>query len=434
MFDIVSVILGIIIIVFTNLYIWSKLLKQKIDFKSPRTYILIFMLSNFMILNYYYINQFLKVVSITLIMMIFCKFIFKVSINKAIVVPLISQFIIMISELLFLLLVLFVLDFDMNQMVNNYFGSLVSNLLISFFAIILINFKMGHKLYNLLLKVTSKINKYELIIFPIILVISVNLVETSIYYRVNMFWLIVINTSLIIIYSVIIFKMANARNDYLTIADKYNISKDSLSEYQTVINRYRIDNHENKSQLKRLRNKINKDNKEALEYIDMILDTRIKENERVLNKTKVIPESDLKVLIDSKIMTMEEKKIKNTLHVDNYIKTIDFIEMDNLLMEDICKIVGVYLDNAIEAVENLKKHEIQIDLYQLDSFLCISVVNNCENKVDLERIYDTGYTTKTEGHGYGLALVNEIIESNSKLSKETHYSDGTFRQVLKIKM
>ena len=58
--------------------------------------------------------------------------------------------------------------------------------------------------------------------------------------------------------------------------------------------------------------------------------------------------------------------IKNERKVLNkQIKTTDFIEMDNNLVEDICKIVGVYLDNAIEAVENLNMSINKGEIYEI---------------------------------------------------------------------
>ena len=429
-----SNIFGSSVITIVNIYIWSKLLNQKLNLKVPKTYFLILSLIFSMIINYYYTNQFIRILSITLLMMIICKFIFDISISKAMILPIVSQFIIMISEFIFAIFIIFFKNISSEQFVNDYFTDFLTNLIIAFNAFVLIHFKFGFKVFNFLDKSILTLKKYEVFAFIIILVISVNFLEARIYYNMNLTLLLIINTLLIVIYSWIIFKIVNAKVENLTISEKYNRSKNSLTEYQSVVSRYRIDNHENKSQLKRLRNKIDKENKEAIEYIDMILDTRIKNNEKILNKTKIIPDSDLKVLIDSKIITMEEKNIKNRLHVDKEVKTIDLIEMDPLLMEDICKIVGVYLDNAIEAVETLDKKEIQLDLYKLDDFLCISVVNNYEGEIELDKLYDVGYTTKDNGHGYGLPLVAEIVDNNKNLSKETHVNEEIFRQVLKIKM
>ncbi len=434
MLDIIDYIAGCAFISLVHLYIWSKLLDKKLNFKNVWTYFGIMIFVVFVILNYMYINQAFKVLTITLIMMVFCKLLYKVDVNKAILAPILSQMILFFGELIYAFIILIIVNPSTQEIIDDFFATFMTNIFIGGISIFLSKIFLFKKLFQFLVKVTKRLKKYELMILMIILILSFNLIFMSIYYKLDIKYLLILNLVLMFIYGTIIIKMANTKNEYLTISEKYNRSKNSLTEYQSVVSRYRIDNHENKSQLKRLRNKIDKENKEAIEYIDMILDTRIKNNEKILNKTKIIPDSDLKVLIDSKIMTMEEKNINNKLHVDKEVKTIDLIEIDQLLMEDICKIAGVYLDNAIEAVETLDKKEIQLDLYKLDDFLCISVVNNYEGEIELDKLYDVGYTTKDNGHGYGLPLVAEIVDNNKNLSKETHVNEEIFRQVLKIKM
>ena len=45
------------------------------------------------------------------------------------------------------------------------------------------------------------------------------------------------------------------------------------------------------------------------------------------------------------------------------------------------------------------------------------------------------YTTKGDGHGYGLTLVNKILsEETGKLENEKSINRDTFTQTLKIKM
>ena len=51
-----------------------------------------------------------------------------------------------------------------------------------------------------------------------------------------------------------------------------------------------------------------------------------------------------------------------------------------------------------------------------------------------EKMDNPGYTTKENGHGYGLSLAREIIESNDRLSSEREIKDNIFKQILKIKM
>ena len=429
-----SNILGASVITLVNIYIWSKLLNIEMNFKSFKNCLLILVLMIFMILNYYYTNEFFKILSITLIMTIVCKLIFNINIKEAIITTIVSQFIIMISEFIFAGIVTLMTSVSGEDFVNSYFKNLMSNLVISLNAFMLIQFKFGKKLFHFLNKIIVLIKKYDMAILMLILIISVNFLEARIYYKIDLIWILIINTLLIIIYSFIIVKIVKTKNDYLMVFNKYNVSANSLKEYQDIVNKYRIDNHENENQLRILKNKIEFNNESAVEYINMILKTRIKDNKKILNKANVIPESDLKLLIYSKMMTMDQKNIKCFLRFDKEIKTADLIELGNDLINDICKIIGVYLDNAIEAVEELNEKEIKIELYKDNNDLFISISNNFIGQVDLNKINTPGYTTKSDGHGFGLSLVEKILCKNKKLSNQLHVNENVFKQVLKIQI
>ena len=106
--------------------------------------------------------------------------------------------------------------------------------------------------------------------------------------------------------------------------------------------------------------------------------------------------------------------------------------MDSMLIEDICKILGVYLDNAIEATENILDKEIIISLYKDKGSIVIEISNTFLGEVDLNKINNIGYTTKVGNHGYGLPLCNEIINKNEKLNGKTIVNTNVFKQSLVI--
>ena len=66
--------------------------------------------------------------------------------------------------------------------------------------------------------------------------------------------------------------------------------------------------------------------------------------------------------------------------------------------------------------------------------MVICVANPFVGSVDLEVINQYGFTTKEDGHGFGLPLVKTIIKENDNLSSETEIIDNIFMQKLKIKM
>lgn len=433
MFEIiVNTIIGIIMTII-HVYIWTVVLNKKINFKKIKTYFLLTFMTFLIVFNYIYINKYLRIAFITFAFMLFCKFLFKVSSNKAILAPIVSQIVIAFSEFLFALIFLTIIDIDGYKIFNTYVGTLFPNVMIALIAFAITKTGLIKKTYLWLLKITSKTKKYDLLIFIFILIITINLIQVNIYYKVDLRILIVINIGLMITYALIILKLTNVKNDYLIISSKYSTSIKSLRENESVIERYRIDNHENKNQLMTLKGKINKDNNEAIKYIDMILDTRIKENTKILKSVNVIPEGGLRGLIYSKMLLMESEGIKCNLYVDKIIKTLDIIELGDRMLDDICKVLGVYLDNAIEASYDIDDKIILINLYKENDFINVSIMNNFKGEIDFNKINIAKYTTKGKGKGYGLTLVDKILENNNKLSKQTLINNGTFKQVLKIK-
>ena len=73
-------------------------------------------------------------------------------------------------------------------------------------------------------------------------------------------------------------------------------------------------------------------------------------------------------------------------------------------------------------------------MYLEKEYLVFEILNNYEGKIELEKLEQTGYTTKGQGHGYGLSLTRKIIDNNKKLKNEKRLSKETFTQILKIKM
>ena len=181
--------------------------------------------------------------------------------------------------------------------------------------------------------------------------------------------------------------------------------------------------------------KDNNDKDTVVKYIDKLVDNKIKDNDKIMKKTAKIPKGGLKATIYSKLCLMDKLKIKYNLNISREIRTTDLINLDEDLVLKICKILGVFLDNAIETVKELKKKEVSIEMYTIDNDLCIDITNIFKGKLEIEKLSDAKYTTKGEGHGYGLTLVNKILkEETERLENEKSINRDTFTQTLKIKM
>lgn len=427
-------IIGALINSFAYIFIWSRLLNKKINFKSYKYYVVQVLFAFLMLLNFLFINTIFRVLVIVVIMTIFCYFLFKCNYRISFITSIFSQLTMMISELIFAILAVVVLKIDSNFIVSNLVGKLIANTFISIIAIMACNIKIIQNLYNKIVSSITeiKINSFVIIILATIITINFNFL--SVYYHYPLLSIIIGNIAISVIYIFIYYKYLIAETNYSKINDKYNNTLNSLKEYEEILDVYRVSNHENKNQLLMIRNMIIKKEKDIPEYIDKIIDNKIKDDEKLMFDTNKIPAGGLRAVIYSKLLVMKDEKIDFNLIVDRKVRTVDLIELGESLMFDVCRITGVFLDNAIEEVKNKEDKRIFIELFTDEDKLCIKISNNFKGSINIEKIYEKGYTTKSEGHGYGLALVKEIVDKNSKLTNLTSVENDIFTQLLEIKV
>jgi two-component system sensor histidine kinase AgrC len=418
-----------------EVYNLHKLSDKKIEFKNKRLIVSFFILMILALINYSNVNAFIRITIISLALMLFYKFVFKENFRDSIITPLVSQVVIMISEMLFIFLISLLFGFDNQDIINSQFGGLISNISIAIISFILVQIRFFKKLRNFLLIVTDKLKINHLFFFSIIIIVIANILTMILYYRIEFKYLLVFNTFLTLLFlSIIIYSFKN-KNRYIKVYDKYNTTLNSLKEYEEILDKYRVSNHENKNQLLTIRNMMPKSNKKVINYIDAIVENKLKDNDKVMFETSKIPAGGLRGLIYSKVLLMKELNIDYELEISNEVKTFNLIEsIDDSTMLDICKIIGVYLDNAIDATKNLEEKYINFEMYLEDKILNISISNNYEGYIDIDNIEKKGNTTKGAGHGYGLALSKKIIDENNRLMNQKNISKECFTQILKIKM
>lgn len=433
---IIDDILGGIVMAIANIYMWHKLHNQKISFKNYKVYVSIIFISIICIFNYYFVNNYIKILTILVASFIGNCFLFKRKDTSNIFVPIISELIILLSELMISIVAFTILNLDMNFVSSNYFGSLIINILIGFMSVILVNISFFKKLLNFLQKITSNIPKNIIISIFALLIIICNFLLAISYYKIETKYVLIFDRVMIIIYSFIVFKMLEQKNRYIKISNKYNMTNTTLKELEQNVTRLKITNHENKNQLLTIRNMIKKgeDGKSLIKHIENIVNTKIKDDETLMLQTSTITNSMISSIVYSKMLTMKENDVDAALIISRDIKDLYLSDIPDELAVEVCKIIGVYLDNALEEVSKYEEKIINMEFYAEKKTLCIAISNNFEGEIDFEKMDNPGYTTKENGHGYGLSLAHEIIESNDRLSSEREIKDNIFKQILKIKM
>ena len=433
MFKICTDILSNFLMVSSMIYIWHKLINKKINFKDKKIYITIISLMFISVINYFLVNRFIRIILLTIIFIIFFRYLFKEEIHKTIITPIFYQLIIVLSEFIGIISLSFIFNSPTGNFIETNLGLLAVNISVTIISIIISNFKFVKILFNRFLKVTEKIKVYQLFILCIISFLFLNIFVISAYYKINYYVWVITNILLISLLFVIILYMLKTQNNYNKVSDKYNIAIKSLYDYETMMTKYRIANHENKNLLLTIRAMILNKEKEIPKFIDTMIEDKYEDDEKLLFDIAVIPSGGLRGAIYSEIIKIKDNNINYCLDIDKKLRTIDLIELNTNTIIDVCKIVGVFIDNAIDEVKDLDSKNIGISLYLQNKKLNIKVSNNYYGRIEINKINDTGYTTKGDGHGYGLSLVKDIIKNNDLLEHSTELSREIFSQILTIK-
>lgn len=433
MFEYAYIFIYTAIIIFFTICSWYRLLNKKINFNNHKFYVAFIGMSFITFLNILIINNFLRVLISTIILMFFFKYLFKEKIHKCIITPIFTQLIIFILEFIYV----FGLSLFMNKSADELFVTklsiIIENIVISICLIASVRFKFIRNLYIKFLNVTNKIKSIQLSLFCVIGMFILNIFLANSYYKIQFHYFLIMNVTMIIFVLFIILYSFRTQNKYNKVSDKYNIAIKSLNDYEDMMTKYRIANHENKNLLLTVRAMVLNKDKNIPEYIDSIIEQKYMDDEKLLFEMSVIPSGGLRATIYSEILKIKESEINYSLNIDRKIKTIDLINLETETIVEICKIIGVFIDNSIEAVKKLRKKNIDIQLYFDNKNLYIKVSNNYKGNIDVLKINNEGYTTKGKGHGYGLALVKRIVDNNSLFDNRTEISKNTFSQILIIK-
>lgn len=211
-----------------------------------------------------------------------------------------------------------------------------------------------------------------------------------------------------------------------------NLIRD-LEKNEQIINQQFKLNHDNKNDLITIKGMVENKDKNLKEFLDVLIKEKLEGNSSVLNRTAQIPSGGLRGIIYLKTLDAEKKHIEVSITTSENIYKFDATKNPKT-NRDLCKIIGILLDNAIEATENAEKRFISINMTLKDEQMVISITNSYFGTIDLSKVDEVNYSTKGTKRGYGLSNVKDIIDHNKDLTNERRIDGSTFTQIIKIKV
>lgn len=367
-------------------------------------------------------------ITIFLLNIVVYKQIFKLGWNQAIIATSIFMVILMPADILVTTILRTILTQE--EIRAEVIPSILANSMIALTSALLLNIKFIRKIIKKFYHNFSKKKVITEIIFFFLFIVGFGFLAynfatynvTDQNYFANMVAVIII-IAVTIIY-------IQSKNNYKTLSDEYDNLFTYVQNFEEWIEKEQLNRHEYKNQLAVLRS-IAKD-KKVINKIDEILEDNINIEGEVVSQLKDLPKGGLKGLIYYKVAIAQKKKIK--LIVDISLKGKTYLQkLNESQIRDICKLIGIYFDNAIEAAENTKEKYVLLEIYDLSDKVNIVISNTFRKTDNFDNRNEKGITSKGDGHGYGLYFANKIISKNKWIEATQEEVEKYYIQTISIK-
>ena len=146
-----------------------------------------------------------------------------------------------------------------------------------------------------------------------------------------------------------------------------------------------------------------------------------------LNQLSNIGVLEIKSLLCAKLIYAHESGIDVTIDVPD---RVDSFPMDTV---DLARILGIFLDNAIEASLAAEQPQTGLNIIRHEAGVSIIISNRFQdNGTALYKLKQSGFSTKTEHQGIGLSNARKIISSYNNVLLETTMQRNCFMQHMEL--
>lgn len=358
--------------------------------------------------------------------------IFKIKLSKSIFTSIVYIILLVIPDLLTLGGAIYIFDVSKEFCYESLSGSIISNFSVLGIMIILTVSirKPLKKLINYNLSTNKKIIVMSSITLVMLAIFFYNLIKTFEFNNNIITYLVIIVMLICILLYLFKQKIENEK-----ISKKYDELLDVMKSYESDIEEQRTLRHETKNEFATIKCKLQdkENNKTIIEYIDSVIGEKEKAGSTKYSKFKYLPSNGLKGFFYYKFIEAEKKGINVSINISKQIENSFLKDIETKDFKDLARIIGVYLDNAIEASSTSEDKKLGIEMYLIKEKIEIIITNTFNNEINLDKIGKESFSTKGKHRAHGLLLVNKILSENNKFEAKNEIRGNIYIQSLKIK-
>lgn len=367
----------------------------------------------------------LYTITIFLLDIIIYKMIFKISLEESILSCGILMLIVSIAELIVSIIVR--QFFSIHIIRTDFLISILANLSVGILCCILMKIPFIkdqlRKFYQNIIpmKMISNIIFFTLLIIEISFLFY-NMAVTNLF-NINY----IINLIVIIISFIITYIFIKNKNEYKKLTDEYDTLFNYIQTFEDWIEKEQLNRHEYKNQLAVLRC-LTKE-KKVKDKIDEILEDNINIEGQAVTQLKSLPKGGIKGLMYYKAAIAQKNKLNLTIDVSIESKGI-LTKLSEKEIRILCKLIGIYFDNAIEAAGESRKKTISIEVYELKDKVNFVFSNTFKRHKNMKDRNKKGVSSKGEGRGNGLYFASKLIKENTWIEEKQEIIDNYYIQQL----
>lgn len=429
----ISTYIGIILLGIGEILFAKISLNKKIEVSKVKSFLILLLTGLACTIFYINTSGTIKTLLVYIVHVFEFKNLFKISYSKSMLLTFLYMIMLIFIEIIQLLTITNIIGVSKISYYNSFAGSLYANITTGILLVV-ITFglrKLIHKVTTAKLETNTKIIVFSILIFLCSTMFLYTLIKEFRFSDDILLYLMSIAVLLIVLFSLIRQTIDNKK-----LMEEYDKLLDFMTTYENEIENQRILRHEIKNEFRTIRAKIcdNQKNKEIIEYIDEIVNDKYEVKQEKYAKFGYLPPNGIKGLCYFKIQEAENKGITASLNISKRIKESSIYKLNVKQQRDFGRMLGVFLDNAIEASLESTDKKLGLEAYtNTKKEFKLIISNTYNNKIDKNKIGKESFSTKGKTRGHGLLLVKQLIGNNQIFEIKTDIQENLYIQTIIVK-
>ncbi len=400
------------------MFIYRMITHHKSKIKIPPLVVLIVTMSCICTIVSITKNNYLYLVIITIVQVMAFIYAHKLAPSKAILITIIYNLLISLSSLIILPIMSLLATYHLT--LDPHLSFLALNITLNILSVIIAKV-LAYPIHTIM-ESTYHPSHFNILIFIITTLIYLKTFNAILTTKPSLDYIL----PNYMLYALLITILKESYSNYSELATNNYLLKE-MHQNEYTVEKQRLAIHETNNHYQLIKSKLldGEPKNKVVSYVDSLLDdenTKVKATNINHVAFQYLPPNGIKGFFYRKVNDAESNNIKVHIKVSEQIQNSFLHNLTTKEFNELMNLIGIYLDNAIDASIESEDKQLGIEIYYHDDNINFIFTNTFEGTLN-PKIGNQFYTTKGANHGHGLLLAKRIISKSPYLTA-THKQQG----------